>query len=138
MLALFFGGLVKYICLILSLISFFSFSNERCEVTEEYKQSYRDASEAIRGPFKKCKRSEQESIYWKAVTKCVSEGKGKNIGGGCGHMVSYGQYPSEDVNTKHCDLLMWVNGDVLKYRKVLIEEKNIKRCKNHTRVAEGF
>lgn len=98
-------------------------------MTEEYKQIYHEASEAIRGPFLKCKSSAKESVYWKAVSKCISEGKGKNIGGGCGHMVSYGQYPSEEADTEHCDILKWKTGDVQKYRKELLKARKIKRCK---------
>ncbi|WP_196140456.1 hypothetical protein [Aliikangiella sp. G2MR2-5] len=98
---------MKLLAVPILLFSSILIASENCELTEEYKAARTEAFMWIQGsesPFLKCESSVLEAVYWKAVAACVKEGKGKNIGGGCHHMVGHGQYPREDSDDSHCEI----------------------------------
>ncbi len=76
-------------------------------MTEEYKEARKNIyfeAKKVHDSYNECRDSIQSAYYWKAVAACAKEGLGKNIGGGCGHLVSYGNYPMEQPDKSHCDV----------------------------------
>ena len=122
---------MKYLALVLLslFICFNSLANEECALTkDESRELRKEARDAVIGPYRDCKDSINEAFYWKAVAECVSAGKGENIGGGCGHMVSYGQYPTELYTDKHCDIFKRETTDIKLYFELLVKEKTTEKC----------
>lgn len=106
------------------------FAAETCVLTEEYKDLRMEAYDAYRKPYRACINSMSDAYYWKAVAHCITEGKGEHVGGGCGHLVSYGQYPSEDVDTSHCEAFKYSMDDVRNYFDAQVENRGVQKCKS--------
>ena len=123
------GDSLKYIFIFLLFFNHLAFGDDNCSLTDEYVEARKEAKEVVTIPYKKCKSAMREAYYWKAVAYCVSEEKGRNIGGGCSHLVNNGSYPTEYYDIRHCEILRWKDGDIKRYFEHLIEERNIKKCK---------
>ena len=102
---------MKYCFLLIALVFNDTLASDECTITKAYMDTKIEAFKAIREPYNNCRDSMIEAYYWKAVAKCVSEGKGKNIGGGCSHLVSSGSYPREKYDMSHCDIFKWDKSD---------------------------
>ena len=111
-------------------------ASDECAITKAYKDARIEVFKAIREPYNNCRDSMREAYYWKAVAKCVSEGKGKNIGGGCGHLVSSGSYRTEKYDMSHCDIFKWDKSDFNNYFEHLIETREIEKCEQAGQVNE--
>lgn len=91
--------------LLLLAFAFNTYASEECVLTEEYKSARSEAAKIIFGSnndYKKCQNAAYETEYWIALSKCVENGDGKNIGGGCAHLVGRGKYLNSP-NINHCE-----------------------------------
>jgi len=110
-------------------------ASESCELTKDYNKARVEAYRAIRGsenPYSKCKDTMREAHYWKAVSKCKVEGRGKIVGGGCQHVEGY-QNSHTEVDVSHCEVLKpkeWKE-EVQAYFEFIIESRNIAKCRNN-------
>ena len=101
-------------------------------MTDEYKAARKEVytkSRELAAPFTECKDSMNKAYYWKAVAECSKQGLGKNIGGGCGHLVSYGNFPMEEVDVSHCEIFKVPIEVIQKYRNELKQQINVQKCK---------
>ena len=103
-----------------------------CSITKEYadarKEVYFKARE-VHASYNECRDSAQAAVYWKALAACTEEGLGKEIGGGCAHLVSNGSYPMANADKSHCEIFK-VSKEVEKqYRAELMSKINVKKCK---------
>jgi len=123
---------MKYVLIIISIFSTgITYGSDKCERTEEYKKLKKEAFDLIIGnksSYKRCINSAHANSYWKAVSMCLSEGKGKNIGGGCEHIVGNGGYPSEKVDTSYCKILRLDFKTYDEFLNHLAELKGVKKC----------
>lgn len=123
---------MKY--LILILIASNVYVSEECELSDEYKTARNEAAKIVYGSkndYKKCLNAVIENEYWKAFSKCKEAGDGKNVGGGCAHLVNRGSYSSA-VDSSHCDSFKFEPSKKLaeKLLQEMVQEKNIVKCKN--------
>lgn len=125
---------MKISYLLLLIIAFNVNASEDCDLTDEYKAARKEAANIAYGSnngYKKCLNSVSEYEYWVALSKCEEAGDGKNIGGGCAHLVSRGKY-STPADSSHCDRFKFEPSQELA-KKVLqetVQENNIVKCKN--------
>jgi len=114
-------------------------ASDTCEISDEYNQARKEVYRMVNGdnkPYQECKNSMHTAYHWKAVSACVAEGKGKNIGGGCSHLVGHGGYPREKVDVSHCEILKVEKPEnakdlFLKYLKEYVEQNDIVKCKHN-------
>ncbi|NRA85476.1 MAG: hypothetical protein HRU22_17390 [Gammaproteobacteria bacterium] len=122
---------MKYLILSLFFCSHL-FASEECVLTEEYKAARKEVyfkAREILEPYHDCKDSMNEAYHWKAVAACTKQGLGKNIGGGCGHLVNYGAFPMEKVDVSHCEIFKIPIEVVQDYRKELKLQIDVQKCK---------
>ena len=116
-------------------ISFSTFAfdkSESCELTNEYKEARKNiyfAVKKIHDSYNQCRSAIQSAYYWEAVAACAKEGLGKNIGGGCGHLVSNGDYPMEQADKSHCDIFKVSREVEKKYKQELFNQLTVAKCK---------
>ena len=124
---------LKFVVLVFVFISFNLLADDSCEMTKEYKEARIEAYRTVKGsdsPYSKCKDSMHEALYWKAVSKCKVEEKGKNVGGGCQHVAVY-QIAKEQIDVSHCKVLKpkdWKK-EAQAYLEFIIESRKIAKCK---------
>ncbi len=124
---------MKYFIFISILISSLCFSEETCELTDEYKALRIEVGKTIFGDdnsYKQCINSAHKNEYWKAISICENKGDGKNIGGGCAHLVSNGKYTKKS-DISHCKIFHFEPTPELAI-KLMAEEteyKKIPKCK---------
>lgn len=118
--------------ILLLLFSHTLYATEECVRTKEYMIERHKAFKKIREPYNKCVDSMHEAYYWKAMAKCRSEGKGENIGGGCGHLVTSGGfgYSAQEIDTSHCNIFKPKKSDLTDYLNYQIKAGKLKKCKN--------
>jgi hypothetical protein len=105
-----------------------AWGSDDCTTTKEFRDAKLEAFRAVREPYERCVSSMSEAYYWRAVTKCVADGKGENVGGGCSHLVGNGSYPVEPYDVSHCEVLRSDKADFEDYLEYLIRMRGIKRC----------
>lgn len=107
------------------------FASNECAFTQEYYIARYETRKTLNEPLNLCRDSAHEAIYWKSMAKCHSEGKGKNVGGGCGHLVSNGGFgfSNENVDVSHCDVFRWKKSDITDHLKHLIKIGKLIKCK---------
>lgn len=103
-----------------------------CVVTKEYadarKEVYLKARE-VHASYNECRESAQAAVYWKALAACTHEGLGKEIGGGCAHLVNNGSYPMAMTDKSHCEIFKVSKEIEKQYRAELMSKINVKKCK---------
>ncbi|MCG7530757.1 hypothetical protein MHM98_05225 [Psychrobium sp. MM17-31] len=122
---------MKYLILSL-LFSSLTFASEECILTESYKDARKQVyikSREILKPYLDCKKSMKEAFHWKAVAACTKQGLGKNIGGGCSHLVNYGSFPMKEVDVSHCEVFKLPIETVKAYREELKQQIDVPKCK---------
>lgn len=68
--------------------------------------------------YKKCENIWYENIWYKCIAECKDQGLGKNIGGGCGHLVAHGYKCSyKPGQPKHCNSFR-TNPEIGLYKEV--------------------
>jgi len=80
------------------------FSKDECELTDEYKALRSEVSKIVFGnnnSYGQCVNTASKNEYFKALSICVKKGEGKNIAGGCPHIVGRGKYVNE-ADISHC------------------------------------
>lgn len=103
-----------------------------CLLTKEYADARKDAykkSKEVHSSYNECRDSIQTAYYWIAIAACTKEGLGRDIGGGCGHLISYGSYPMETPDKSHCEIFKVPIEIEVQYRKDLMSKINVKKCK---------
>ncbi|OZG73945.1 hypothetical protein BTA51_09195 [Hahella sp. CCB-MM4] len=125
---------MKYLVTLLLLFSQVSHSSENCIVTDEYNAIRKEAREIVYGndnSFARCKKSVEMAEYWRAMAKCESYGDGRDIGGGCAHLVGRGRY-QEPVDMSHCDVFKFEPSRDLVNEIVeeQVQARGVRRCKN--------
>ncbi|MBQ4835698.1 MULTISPECIES: hypothetical protein [Pseudoalteromonas] len=113
------------------LVFFSSFAVGNCLDNDEYKKKRTGIlkeSRELNSSYKECRESAYNNAYWKAVSECALKGLGKDIGGGCGHMVGQGAYPMQEPDKNHCEIFHIPKEVVLEYRQQLIDELELQKC----------
>ena len=92
--------------LVFLIVSIPAYSADNCILTDAYKTARAEMNSqanSLSEPFNECRHSMQAAYHWKAVAKCVKDGAGKNIGGGCSHLVVHGpeHYRREKIDISH-------------------------------------
>ena len=103
-----------------------------CELTDSYKKVRIEVGRIVYGEnndYMKCKTTAHKNEYWRALSKCVIKGDGKNIGGGCSHLVMRGKY-IQKPDLKHCEAFKFEPSKEM--AKTLLEEiakkREIQKC----------
>jgi hypothetical protein len=103
-----------------------------CEITKEYvdarKEAYFKAQE-VHASYNKCRESAQAAVYWKALAACTEEDLGKDIDGGCAHLVGNGSYPMAIADKNHCEIFKVSKEIEQQYFKELMSKINVEKCK---------
>lgn len=128
----------------LLLLSLRAGASETCDVTKEYKAAHREVIRMVYGEdsdYRRCQKVASETEYWKALSKCVENGDGKYIGGGCAHLVGGGRHGREPDNG-HCEAFAFQPSPELveKLLDEVVREKNIEKCspKRHQPFSSGW
>ena len=108
-------------------------ATEICELTDEYKAARKEAVNMVYGSnndYKRCLSAVTESEYWVSLSKCVEAGDGKNVGGGCAHLVSRDKY-STSIDSSHCNTFKFEPSKELAKKIVqeTVQENKIIKCK---------
>lgn len=122
---------MKYFILLI-LFSIPIIASGECILTDEYKTARKDVyfkAKAVHSSYKECRGTMQAAYYWKAVAACTQKGLGKEIGGGCAHIVSQGSFPVETIDHSHCEIFKVPKRTEHKYRDKLLLNLNIAKCK---------
>jgi len=116
--------------IILTLVFFISFSSFACELTGDYRKARIETRAELYKEYRTCKKAANSNAFYKAVAECKKEGRGKNVGGGCFHVVGY-ELVTTDKLTQHCEIFKPTNKDLNAYLEYHISEKSIKKCKSN-------
>ena len=121
--------------------AFNTYASENCEPTEEYKSARSEVAKIIYGSdndYKKCQNAAYKTEYWIALSKCQENDDGKNIGGGCAHLVGRGKY-LKSPNTSHYEVFKF--NPTPELAKDLLAETvknmNIIKCKKQKHITSG-
>ncbi|MBY0419224.1 MAG: hypothetical protein K2W88_14340 [Pararheinheimera sp.] len=114
-----------------SLVSANSFS---CELTDEYKVLAEEATHLATREYKKCAESISEANYWYQLAQCRKSGDGKDIGGGCYHimgksLVSLDEKYGTIADIKHCNVFVISEAEIQKQIAGYAEYKEVAKCK---------
>ncbi|AWF80224.1 hypothetical protein BTJ40_05035 [Microbulbifer sp. A4B17] len=112
---------VVYLLLILSPLA------QACELTKEYREARNQMVKDSQYAYEACTSSVNTFHYWQEVAQCEKEGHGKNVGGGCQHIVANRVSPVER-NYDHCQGFKLSNEEVKKYVEEYVKSKNITKC----------
>jgi uncharacterized protein YxeA len=116
------------------LILYSQVSASDCVNTKKYaearKEVYLKARE-VHASYKECRDSAQASVYWMAIAACTEEGLGKDIGGGCAHLVSNGSYPMASIDKSHCEIFKVSKEIEKQYRTEFMGKINVEKCKTY-------
>ncbi|MDN3652525.1 hypothetical protein QWY77_07070 [Thalassotalea ponticola] len=113
---------------ILILVLLATFSSAACELTVEYRKARIKVRADIHQEYRNCDKAAKSDAYYKAVSICKAEGRGKNIAGGCFHIVGYELVTTKEL-TAHCEIFKPKNGDLDRYLEYYMEENSIQKCK---------
>ncbi|MES9970271.1 MAG: hypothetical protein ABW092_09570 [Candidatus Thiodiazotropha sp.] len=101
-----------------------------CVKTDEYVKAEIFINGFVKYEYEKCTESVGNYNYWVAVAKCTKEGGGKNIAGGCQHVVGHTYDPNRKrASGAHCEILKKTKEDYLELLNKYVSEKGIKKCK---------
>ncbi|MGX5202411.1 hypothetical protein [Aliikangiella sp. IMCC44632] len=108
-------------------------ASEECALTDEYKAARKEVANIVYGSnndYKRCLAAVTEYEYWVSLSKCIEAGDGKNVGGGCSHLVGRGKY-SNTVDSSQCDTFKFEPSQELakKVLQEITQENNIIKCK---------
>jgi len=117
---------MRIIVLLIALLSNVSYA---CELTDAYKEARVQAYEDINKGYRSCKASARAYFYYKAVARCVAEGRGENVMGGCYHIADR-ERPSSEKYTAHCSVLKPSTEQIKEYFNSMVEEQKIPKCSN--------
>ena len=104
-----------------------NFSALACELTPEYIKLRSEVTKEIRESYRSCLKATKAHFFYKAVARCIEEGRGKNIGGGCYHVVGY-EVIHEERELEHCKILEPTIEQSIEYLQVVAKEKGITKC----------
>lgn len=126
--------MIRAFLTILLLFSFDANSSEQCDLTNEYIKARSEVRKIIYGEdnnYRRCLNAASEIEYWRALSKCVEMGDGKNIGGGCAHLVGRGKY-IQKPNNIHCEIFKFEPTPELAKNLLdeIVKERDIKKCTN--------
>jgi hypothetical protein len=114
--------------IVLTLALFFSFGSLACELTGDYQKARIHVRAELYKEYKSCKKAANSDAFYKAVAVCKKEGRGKDIGGGCFHVVGY-ELVTTDKLTEHCEIFKPTNDDLDAYLAYHVKENTIEKCK---------
>ncbi|GAA5188893.1 hypothetical protein [Ferrimonas gelatinilytica] len=106
---------------------FFSLSGHACKLNPEYKKLRAELTKEVREPYNSCIKSTRAYFFYKAVAKCEQEGRGKDISGGCYHVVGY-EETHDESELNHCKVLKPTTEEFVALLKANAEHQTIKRC----------
>ncbi|MBU2969072.1 hypothetical protein KO527_06905 [Pseudoalteromonas sp. C2R02] len=113
--------------IILVLLFFLSFNSFACELTTEYKKLRAEVTKEIRSSYNSCLKSTKAYFFYKAVAKCEEEERGKNIGGGCYHVVGY-EVTHDESELNHCKILKPTTAQSIEYLEQVAKNKKVEKC----------
>jgi len=107
---------------------------ENCELTDEYKRVRKEVRDIVYGDnndYGKCRNAAFNTEYWLALSKCVENGDGENIGGGCAHLVGRGKY-LQPADTSHCEVFKLEPTRELAQSllRQIVQERSVEKCTN--------
>lgn len=113
--------------IILVILFFLSFNSYSCELSTEYKKLRAEVTKEIRSSYNSCLKSTKAYFFYKAVAKCKEEERGKNIGGGCYHIVGY-EVTHDESELNHCKILKPTTAQSIEYLQQVAKDKKIEKC----------
>ena len=115
--------------IILTLVLFITFNSLACELTADYRKARIKVRAELYEEYKSCKKAANSDVFYRAVAECKKEGRGKNIGGGCFHIVGYELITTKKL-TEHCEIFKPTYNELDAYLEYYIREKSIQKCKS--------
>jgi len=112
---------ILYLLLVLSPLA------QACELTKEYREARSQVVKDSRYAYEACTSSVNAFHYWQEVAQCEKKGRGKNVGGGCQHIIANRVSPVER-NYDHCQGFKITTEEVKKYFEEYVKFHNITRC----------
>ncbi len=112
---------ILYLFLVLSPLA------QGCELTKEYLEARSQVVKDSRYAYMACTSSVDAFHYWQEVAQCEKEGLGKNVGGGCQHIIA-NRVSSVERDYDHCQGLKVSNQEVKKYLEEYVKFQNIIKC----------
>lgn len=112
---------VLYLLLVLSPLA------QACELTKEYREARSQVVKDSRYAYEACTSSVNAFHYWEEVAQCEKDGRGKNVGGGCQHIVANRVSPVER-NYDHCQDFKVSTDEVKKHFEEYVKFNNITKC----------
>ena len=108
-------------------------ASEKCSLTEDYVKARSEVGKIVYGDdndYHRCQNAASEAEYWRALSVCIENSDGKNIGGGCAHLVGRGKYMQEP-DTSHCEVFKFDPTPELAQNILdeIVTEKGIIKCK---------
>jgi len=100
-----------------------------CDFSEEYLDARNEYREEVRKSYDECRNSVMEASYWYHFSQCYERSDGKNISGGCAHVIGKKSYDKLSINADHCEIF---KPDLEKTNKLFeqsIKDRKIKKCK---------
>ncbi len=104
-----------------------NFSALACDFTPEYIKLRSEVTKEIRESYRSCIKATSAHFFYKAVSKCIEEGRGENIAGGCYHVVGY-EVTHEEMELAHCEILKPTNEQSIEYLQAVAKERGIAKC----------
>ena len=106
---------------------FFTPLSFACNLTEKYKELRSTLYKEVHESYYSCRESTSSYFYYLAVAKCIEEGRGEGISGGCFHVAGYeGNFRESDL--AHCEVLKPKLENFKVYLKEQAKEKDIDKC----------
>ena len=113
--------------IMLVFLFFFSVNSYACELSADYKKLRAEVMEEIHSSYKSCLKSTNSYFFYKAVAKCIEEERGKNIGGGCYHIVGY-EVTHDEYELNHCNVLKPTTAQSIEYLQQVAKDKKMEKC----------
>ena len=103
-----------------------------CEFLDDYVEAKLTLVEASENIYNECIDSVSKAKYYFRFVQCLEREDGKNMGGGCSHLVGAGRiygYDELPINDGYCEALKPSSEFILELLESDVRKGHIKKCK---------
>ncbi len=101
---------------------------QACGLTPEYVEARGNIHLKANKNYSSCVDAAKNHAYWKLFARCRGDGAGKEVAGGCEHVVGYRVGSIAKVESAHCEILKPSKESLQKLLDEIVFEKNINKC----------